>query len=617
MHVSGEQDNGDEEEESLSFVVLDEEAEQREQEDLTRETSKAEDMHRTQEIPETEICQSEEVNVKRETLENEILEAIRQAGLDDKFWIKKIREEFKVETVEELRNVTKDQVELFLQSTEITIQSLLQPVFSNLIGVDISNRETVTSESADVEHVKLEMINSQKVDVGQKDDAKHESTDEYPNRVAFTERGVDENVQVIYSQNDREGTTTTEPTSTGGNQVEALPQSIGSLDQESLRNIFADSMGFSVFPGASIPAPEVVRSVDNGVLCRGIYFTEDIDRLVVDRELVINVSDDVVFSEEYLEQPMHHREFTSRESMYRFIDHIDKNVSKEMNILGIDTGGRIGDADSFIGCVHYQFVPVVSAQLSPDQLDLRPEVISALQDVEHALKLSDYLPGDHFFEFFEKFGSHLCSGVVEFGGILISIAECFGFKEEDHSKVAYAVAKVSEMAFLLGFNEKVQPGKPYKADEVLGDVPDMSSENLQNITVTIKKIGGSQEAEEKDMWKEKLLKEDVKQWKVIRRRSPPSGIWEMLQKYLDKFEDHKKLAETMMKEWEINLRPKDEGDQKEDGITIDSNNDKRKRRIEEEQQLDSLRKDIGHWIEGCRPLNLDELEQDITKLADV
>ena len=467
------------------------------------------------------------------------------------------------------------------------------------------------------------MKNSQKVDVGQKDYVKHESTEEYPSSVTFTERGIDENVEVIYSQNDREGTTTTEPTSTGSNQVEALLQSIGSPYQESLRNIFADSMGFGVFPGTSISAPEVIRSVDNGVLCRGINFTEDIDRLVVDRELVTNISDDVVFSEEYLEQPMHHREFTSRESMYRFIDHIDKNVSKGMNIFGMDladTVGRIGEAYSFVGCVHYQFVPVVSAQLSPDQLDLRPEVISALQDVEQALKLSDYLPDDHFGEFFEKFGSHLCSGDVEFGGILVSIAECSGFKEEDHSKVAHTVAKVSEMAFLLGFNEKVQPGKPYKADEVLGDVPDMSSGNLQNITVTIKKIGGSQEAEEKDMWKEKLLKEDGKQWKVISRRSPLSGMWEMFQKYSDKFEDHKKVTETMMKEWETNVRPKQKefkDDQKEDRSGIDSNTEQRKRRIEEEQQLDSLRKDIGHWIEEWRPLNLDESEQGIKKLADI
>ena len=621
MHVSGDQDNnGDEEEESLSFVILDEEAERREQEHSTRETSKAEDMHRTQEIPETEICQSEEVNVKRETLENEILEAIRQAGLDDKFWIKKIREEFKVETVEELKNVTKDQVELFLQNTEITIQSRLRPVFSNLVGVDVSSRETVTSESVDVEHVKLEIINSQKVDVGRKDDVKHESTEEYPSSVALTERGVDENVEVIYSQNDREWTSTTEPTSTGSNQVEALLQSIGSLDEESLRHMFADSMGFSFFPGTSISGPEFIRSVDNGVLCRGIYFSEDIDKLVVDRELATNISDDVVFSEEYLEQPLHHKEFTSRESMYRFIDHIDKNVSMGMNILGIDlvdTVGQIDEADSYVGCVHYQFVPVVSAQFSLDQLSLRPEVISALQDVEQVLKMADYLPGDHFGEFFEKFGSHLCSGVVEFGGILISIAECSGFKEEDYSKVARAVTKVSEMAFLLGFNEKVQPGKPYNAAEVLGDVPDMSSENLQNITVTIMKMGGSQEAEEKDMWKEKLLKEDGKQWKVISRKSPLSGIWEMLQKYLDKFEDHNKLAETMMKEWEINLRPTEKSDKKEDGIAIDSPTEKRKRRIEEEQQLDSLRKDIAHWIEECRPLHLEELEQDIKKLADI
>ena len=230
------------------------------------------------------------------------------------------------------------------------------------------------------------------------------------------------------------------------------------------------------------------------------------------------------------------------------------------------------------------------------------------------------LPDDHFGEFFEKFGSHLCSGDVEFGGILVSIAECSGFKEEDHSKVAHTVAKVSEMAFLLGFNEKVQPGKPYKADEVLGDVPDMSSGNLQNITVTIKKIGGSQEAEEKDMWKEKLLKEDGKQWKVISRRSPLSGMWEMFQKYSDKFEDHKKVTETMMKEWETNVRPKQKefkDDQKEDRSGIDSNTEQRKRRIEEEQQLDSLRKDIGHWIEEWRPLNLDESEQGIKKLADI
>ena len=155
--------NHSDEEESLSFVILDEEEEQRREEDSARETRKAEDIQSHQEIPEPEICQSEEVNVNRETLENEILEAIRQAGLDDKFWIKKIREEFKVESVEELKNVTKEQVEVFLLNTEITIQSRLHPVFSNLIGVNVLSRKTVNSEPFDVEHVKLEMKSSQKV----------------------------------------------------------------------------------------------------------------------------------------------------------------------------------------------------------------------------------------------------------------------------------------------------------------------------------------------------------------------------------------------------------------------------------------------------------------------
>ena len=155
------------------------------------------DVNINQETLETELCQSEEVDVQRETLKNEILEAIRQAGLDDKFWIKKIREEFEVKTIDQLKNVTKDKVEVFLQNTEITIQSRLRPVFSNLIGVDV----------VDIEHAKLEMKSSQKVDSKRTDDVKHESREEYPIRLAFTETGKDENVQVIYSQTDREGTT--------------------------------------------------------------------------------------------------------------------------------------------------------------------------------------------------------------------------------------------------------------------------------------------------------------------------------------------------------------------------------------------------------------------------
>ena len=527
-----------------SFVIINEEP----------ETENAGDVVDTdQGIPKTEACDSGDVNINRETLENEIHEAIRQAGLDDKFWMKKIRKEFKVETVEELKNVTREQIEVFLQNTETTIQSFLRPVFSNFIGVDLSSRETVNCEPVDVEHVKLEMKSSKKVDARRTDEAECENTTEYPIRVACTEVGTNKNVEMISTQDDREGNSTAEQTSAISNQVEVLLQSIEALDQGSVHNILADSLA------TSISVTEVVRSLKNSVVCRGIYFTEDVSKLVEDREMVTNVSDDVVFSGAHSEQPLYYREFTSRESLRMFSNHIDKSVSAVsigMNIFGIDLPDTVScadAADSFVSCVHYQLVPAVSVQLPPQQMDLRPEVISALQNVEQMLKLSDYLPGNHFDGFFEKYGSHFCGGVVEFGGILVSIAECSGFKEEDHLKMAHMVTKASEMAFFLGFDGKIQPGKLYTADQVLGDVPDILSEN---ITVTIKKIGGSQDTEEKDKWRQKLLEEGDKQWRVISRRSPPSGIWEMLQKYPEQFEDHRKLAESMMKEWGKNVRPK-------------------------------------------------------------
>ena len=414
----------------------------------------------------------------------------------------------------------------------------------------------------------------------------------------------------MYSQDDREGTTTT---SAVDNPVEALLQSIAELDHKSLSNIFADSLRAS-------------WSIENSGVCNGIYFSKNIDKLVEDREMVTNVSDDAVFTPAYLEQPLYHREFTARESLRMFSDHIDKNVSgvsMGMNIFGIDLADTVGcasAADSFVGCVHYQLVPVVSVQLSANELNLRPDVISALQNIERSLRLSDYLPGSHFDEFFVKYGSHFCGGVVELGGMLVSIAECSEFKEEDRSKMAHMVTKASEMAFLLGFSEKVQPGQPHRADVVLGDVPDIPAEILQNITITLKKIGGSQDAEEKDKWKEKLRKDDGNQWKVIHRGSPPSGIWEMIQTHADQFEDHKKLSESMVKEWETKMDPKQKetkDDEKKENSGIHSRNQQKRLRIEENQQVALLRKDIGHWIEECRHQNPEELEDRIKGLSDI
>ena len=72
--------------------------------------------------------------------------------------------------------------------------------------------------------------------------------------------------------------------------------------------------------------------------------------------------------------------------------------------------------------VNHEKIPGAAIDLTTNDLELRPEVIKALQEIEKSLK-PNYKPPGNFQNFFRKFGSHVNHGVIEFEGILISKRE--------------------------------------------------------------------------------------------------------------------------------------------------------------------------------------------------
>ena len=685
-----------------SFVIINEEP----------NTGNAEDVvDADQEISKTEACDSGDVNINRETLENEILEAIRQAGLDDKFWIKKIREEFKVETVEELKNVTKEQVEQFLQNTETTIQSRLCPVFSNLMGVEILSRESVNSESVDVEIAKPNIRSSQrddKIDTKRADEPESKISEGRPIYETVKEEGSDVNVEVVYS---REGLVVTPEVTVGPDhcsdgstkpemnraklhdaerelenqkilnyicqaveeaglddkvwvpeiqenlnlknagqlkslsreKVEVYLQSVDAAEQDRLREVFeklllVDYSQKEIENMCEKHQAETKLSAgdfNSGDLCRGILFTADLKKLLEKKEKVIEVSGDgLKLSDTSLEQPIFRQEFVSKDVMRVFVGNIDKHMSSRstsigVNIWGVDLHDALGHSDkegSFVGCVSYQFVRVNSVTLSPNQLDLTPKVIAALQELEQAIISKSYAAGDYFSGFFEKCGSHVHNGVVEFGGMLVGTAECSGFKEEDRSEITNLVTFASEKALSV---ERTDTAQSFSAYKMLGEISGISGDILQNITVTVNKVW--------DREKKIELKQDTSQWSVVNRSSSPMPIWKMLRKYKTKFKDHKRLADLMREEWNRNIRPKqtnfEDGEEHVRGEDPTSEKDNKftpARRtknteeeifggaqIREEKQLASLQIDINEWIKRyCSP-NSDNLEEAIASLSQM
>ena len=263
---------------------------------------------------------------------------------------------------------------------------------------------------------------------------------------------------------------------------------------------------------SDVTAAEAVRSVQGGVLCQGILLCEDVNELVQEREMVIDVSEILEFKETRSVHEIFHNEFTCKETMQTFVNHLDKNLSERSASLGVNIWGVSLDRDgsqmgppiskleNYFSSVHYQRIPVATVDIRPNEIQLKPEVIAALQHVEKSLKKFNYEPKDHFKDFFTIYGTHINHGAIEFGGMLVSVAYCEGFKEEDRRRITNAVMEASEAALLLDINRKVRLGQPSKGYEILGKTTGINIEDLKKITLVVKKIGGLQKSEEKDDW---------------------------------------------------------------------------------------------------------------------
>ena len=177
---------------------------------------------------------------KVESVETKIRDAIKEEGLDDNVWVRKIVEGFKLETVEQLRLITEEQVEVFLKPISTPIKSVLIRVFEKVTKIDIAKLNIPEKPKA------------QKLDV---------------------------------------------------------------------------------------TAAEVVRSVQGGILCQGIFQSESIDQLVQERDMVIDVNENLEFKETRSVHEIFHNEFTYKETMQTFVNHLDKYLSERSASLGVNIWG--------------------------------------------------------------------------------------------------------------------------------------------------------------------------------------------------------------------------------------------------------------------------------------
>ena len=403
---------------------------------------------------------------------------MREAGLDDKVWVSKLRESFGIGDLRLLQNYDKPQFEAFLADFDNPDQNIaLRRVLSKLSNIDMVQENRSTSGGTDL--------------------------------VA------------------------------GHNLEEERPQA----------------------EGASATEEELLKGIDRGLLFRGVYFSDkNLRKLSTERDIVIDVKTDLECKIVNTVHPIWHHRFSERKTWEFFDKHIDKHIGCISDSVGENVWGiNIAETEStqrgnhenetFACSVNYQLIAVRCIELKQAEMELRKEAIKSLQEIERYLEASKYQSQGHFQDFFKKFGTHVNHGKVQIGGMLKSTACCKGFLEEDRDNVSAVVSEASENAFYLSLSNEVRTGISLNAYEVLGKTSQMCAEDLQNITVTVHRIGGPQHTTDHQTWTSKLDK-DLHLHKVICRNSPPLPIWKLLDNHTKDFTSADKLADAMLKEWQ-------------------------------------------------------------------
>ena len=313
---------------------------------------------------------------------------------------------------------------------------------------------------------------------------------------------------------------------------------------------------------------EAVRKVQGGTLCKGMYLTDNLLDEMDDKEAVVKIKDTLEYKGTVSPQEIFQEEFHSQSMTDVYMHNTDKatffkaGLSSKVSHWGhLDVGFndskelnqevRRKEEGTFVSVVTCEKIPVKAVDLTLEDMELEPAVIEELQNIEKSLKAFSYKSVGHFHEFFERFGSHVNFGLVEFGGTLLSTAVCRDYELAEQSKYYNIAFQAGQLLLGMGYSvsgQKLGLGSfdaSKLQDESLGKY---NAKDLQNITVTLRKIGGAPGVQDRDEWKNGLIA-NSSFWRIISRPTPPKPIWELLGKYKSKFENHNMLRTAMEQDW--------------------------------------------------------------------
>ena len=314
---------------------------------------------------------------------------------------------------------------------------------------------------------------------------------------------------------------------------------------------------------------QLITTASSGLALRGILITRDQNDVLNQRRHLLRASDDL-----HLDGPSHPQhdkiqQFSSKKKEDEFSKRVEmlgysSSASIKAGYWGIgleastsytkkneeDTTNEQHKEETYSSTVKYSVMPLASCSFKDHQLQLSNDAVSHLQRINDALGNMQSVQ-DECETFLKKFGSHVCTGPLHFGGKYEWKSFSSGFKESEKSTVQVLQSEVISAQISMSYGNIAGGSMSVSDSSMKGNFSGKYSEALTSNTllgVTI--TGGPPEVTGLPDWKNGLVASNST-WYLIDRGTEKVPVWDIIEmNYATFFQNSKLLVKKMKQTWE-------------------------------------------------------------------
>ena len=309
----------------------------------------------------------------------------------------------------------------------------------------------------------------------------------------------------------------------------------------------------------------MIQNASSGLALQGVLVSRKLNDLTSKRDVVLQPPDDVQLMGPSIDQQSKSWYFTSErheERVTAIVDTLGYSVAKLAKVgeRGVSLelcgafksvyeeekgGASIIQDDNFNSTVKYSFLPVKSFSFS-DQLCLSSDALVHLKEIDEKYSSNEEEIKAQCIDFLHKFGSHVYTGPLHFGGKYRLRSSSSGFKESERRDVQKLQGEV-----IANQERSGSTSAPVMISTMDGDFYRKYSDALVSQTsLEVNLTGGHLVVRDYSEWV-RGLEASNSTWSLIDRGTERVPVWDVFKKkHANDFHNSSALVDIMKQAWE-------------------------------------------------------------------